>query len=352
MKRVLIIGPRYFHFLPATASAFRAEGWEPFVEGYDNPVHPYTGWMRVRWRVSRNRAALQAVSRTRYQTYILRRFAACRPDLVFILNGDLLETATLDAFRRTAKVALWLFDSLSKLPASAGHADHVDALFCFDRDDVTAYRAQGKQAFFLPQACDTDTFRPMPSARKEIDLLFVGNLYYSPRRKQLMNAVIAHFPERRIEVYGWYQPWFKGIVPWLKRPYKRIYKNRNLSGAQTNALYNRAKVVLNIHQEHQRDGANPRVFEICGAGAYQVCDRNPYIASLFPEGTVGLYDSEAELIERISMALDGDTARPAAEACACVRQQHSFRCRIAEMLTVVYPGGPVSDGSSLSIRPD
>lgn len=336
MKRVLIIGPRYYNFLSAVGSAFRSLGWDPVIEGYDNPVHPYTPWMRIRYRLSRNKAALRSEGRIAYQSYILQRFSSSSPDLVFIMNGDMLEVATLDAFRVSAKVALWFFDSRTKLPDSADHINHTDALFCFEQDDVDWYRSQGKPAYFLSQACDTAVYHPViPAPQKDIDILFVGNLYYSQRRKELMNAVISRFPDRRIEVYGWYQPWFKGVVSWLRRPYKRIYKNENISGEEANLLYNRAKVVLNIHQEHQRNGANPRVFEICGAGAYQVCDRNPYIASLFPAGTIGLYGNEQELFDRISDALSGDMSRQAAEACELVRANHSFDRRIAEMLAVL-----------------
>lgn len=336
MKRVLIIGPRYYNFLSAVQAAFEKSGWETLVEGYDNPVHPYTDWMKIRYRLSHDKAAMQRKSRAAYQPCVLSRFQSYRPDLVFVMNGDMLETSTLDIFRSSAKVALWFFDSRTKLPAAADHIDHVDAMFCFEREDVDWYRAQGKRAYFLPQACDTDVYFPIhPSPDKDIDILFVGNLYYSQRRKNLMNALISRFPESRIEVYGWYQPWFKGIIPWLKRPYKHVYKNVNVSGEEANLLYNRAKVVMNIHQEHQRDGANPRVFEICGAGAYQVCDRNPYVSSLFPSDAIGLYGDERELFARISDALAGDFSRQAAEACELVRTNHSFDRRIAEVLTVL-----------------
>ncbi len=336
MSKVLIIGPNYFNFLSAVETAYRELGWEACVCGYDTPVHPYKGLAPLRYKLSRQREALVQKSRAAFREQALQAFDQARPDLVFIMNGDMLETATLDLFRETAKVALWLFDSRTKLPASLGHAGHVDALFCFEQDDVAWFRSQGEQASFLPQACDTARYFPIPGARKDIDILFVGNLYYSPRRKALTEAVIGHFPDRRIEIYGWYQPWFKGLGKWLRRPHKAIYKNVNVSSEEANRLYNRAKVVLNIHQEHQRDGANPRVFEICGSGAWQVCDRNPYVASLFPDGEVGLYSDEQELFAQIACGLDADTSAQAAAACRRVRSEHSFRNRMEQVLTTVF----------------
>ena len=55
MRSVLIIGPNYYNFLPAVAEAFRTLGWKTAVEGYDMPVHPYSGLMRVRYKLRRDR---------------------------------------------------------------------------------------------------------------------------------------------------------------------------------------------------------------------------------------------------------------------------------------------------------
>lgn len=336
MKRVLIIGPNYYNFLPAVSEAFRELGWEAVVVGYDNPIHPYTGWMRLRYRISRHRERLQQKSRADFRRNIEARFSALHPDLVFVLNGDILELGTLDCFRTSAKLAFWLFDSRTKLPDSPRQAAHTDAFFCFEQADVRWFRSRGQRAFFLPQACDPLVYHPIPGMRKDIDILFVGNMFYSPRRKALMNAVAARFPQRSVVAYGWYQPWFKGLTAWIRRPYKRVFRNVNVSSKKANLLYNRAKCVLNIHQEHQQDGANPRVFEICGAGAWQICDRNPYVEQLLPEGSIALYDSQDELFARIEEALTHDKHEAAAQACALVRAQHSFRNRMEEVLRIVY----------------
>ncbi|MBR5018515.1 MAG: glycosyltransferase [Bacteroidales bacterium] len=332
MSRVLIIGPKYYNFLPAVEAAFGELGWETAVLGYSAPVHPYNWINKCRYKLSWNKAALEQESLGRFQQVVLERFRIFKPALVFVLNGDFLWTDTLDSLRAVSKVALWMFDSLSRLPGARGHEAHVDALFCFDKEDVLAFAQRGVKAYFLPQACDPARYYPIPGIRKDIDVLFVGNMLYSTRRKRLTNALIDHFPDRKILVYGWYQPWFKGLGKWLKRPHKRIFRNVNVSSEKANILYNRARIVLNIHQEHQKDGANPRVFEICGAGAYQLCDWNPYIASLFPAGTLGLYHDEAELIGMVRDSLRADTAEAASRAHRIVMHQHTFKNRMEQVL--------------------
>ena len=332
MPKVLIIGPNYFNFLPAVEKSFSELGWEPCVLAFDNPIHPYTTWMKWRYKLSRHRDRLQKRSRIAFNEEVRTRFEACHPDLVFILNGDILEDETLDHFRANgAKVALWLFDNRERLSRCAGQASHVDRLFCFEQDDVEWFRLQGVPAVFLPQACDPDIYKPL-GLEKTIDILFVGNLWNSEKRKQTMLSVIRAFPERKIVVYGLYQPWYKGLLKWLGRPYKRIFKNRNVSPERVNELYNVSRVVLNIHQELQKSGANPRVFEICGSGAYQVCDANAYVRSLFEPGTVGLYTSDAELTERLREALDTDKSPEAGAAHRTVYARHTFGNRIRTVL--------------------
>ena len=93
---------------------------------------------------------------------------------------------------------------------------------------------------------------------------------------------------------------------------------------------------MNIHHEQTFHGANQRLFEACGAGAYQICDANPYIQSLFPNGEVGLYHSEEEMLGQINWALDENNVqereRRAKAASAIVKEKHTFVARICEML--------------------
>ena len=337
MSRVLIIGPNYFNFLPAVEKAFSELGWETDVLPFDNPVHPYTPWMKWRYKLSRHREALQARGRAVFRTEAISRLDAFRPDLVFLLNGDIFEDETLDEIRSGGvKIALWLFDNRERLPRSVTEVGHVDRLFCFEQRDVDWFRAQGwDNVSFLPQACDPDVYRPLEGVAKDIDILFVGNLYGSAKRKETMEAVIRAFPQRCIEVYGLYQPWYKGVLKCWYRPHKDIFKNRTIPPAAVNALYNRARIVLNIHQELQQSGANPRVFEICGSGAYQICDGNDYIRSLFPDGSVGLYDSEQELLTLLGRALEEDPSAQAEAAHRTVYGQHTFVNRMAQVLSSI-----------------
>lgn len=332
MSRVLVIGPDYFNFLSAVCSAFRSLGWDACPEGYDNPVHPYNMLMRVRWKFSRDRESLQSASRSAYKTYIENRFRALRPDMVFIMNGDILSPATIDYFKRSARVVLWLFDSMDKVRGAGVLARHSDYVFSFEQSDVDMFCRYGVDAHFLPQAYDSTVYRPL-GLERDIDILFIGNMFYSPKRKETIETVINAFPDRKIQVHGLYQPWYKGIKEWYRRPHKDIITNANVSPEEANELYNRAKVVLNVHQEHQKSGANPRVFEILGAGAYQVCDANPFLEALFSDGGVGLYHNFDELKELVSEALEPGFVIPRLSSEDL--EECTFEARMREVLKVI-----------------
>lgn len=334
-QKVLIIGPNYYNFLSATGNAFKRMSWDVSLCPYDNPIHPYTNFMKIRYKLSLYRDRLQSNSRMLFNEFALNKYKQEKPDLVFIMNGEILESKTLDLFRENSKVALWLFDSRKRLPLSVNHIDHVDALFCYEQEDVTEYEKEGKTAYFLPQACDTDTYKPL-CLERDIDILFIGNLIYSPKRQSVTKAVIEQFPHKNIQIFGIYKPWYKGIIKWLSREYKSFYKNKTVSPEKANELYNRSKIVLNIHCEQQKNGANPRVFEICGSKSFQICDSNPYIDSLFSKGEIGIWHNTDELISLIKESLNSDTTDRANAAYIITINNHTFDNRLQMVVDIVY----------------
>ena len=333
MPRALIIGPDFYNFNEAVCAAFSARGYDAKVIKYGTPVDPYDTAARIGYKISCDKEAFRARNRRCRQTYYAAAFDAVKPDIVFILNGEILTADTLEYFRRGgAKTALWCFDSVKHVPVIKSHIDHVDRFYCYDRGDIEDYKKEGKRAMFLPQAADTAVYHPLECVQKDIDILFVGDVYHSPRRQNYLSEVVRAFPDRRIKVVGIYKPWYKNPLKALLRERRDIYTNRNASPVEVNELYNRAKVVINIHNEQQSDGANPKVFEICASGAYQVCDTNPYIEQLFPGGEVGLYNGPQQLVERIREALEGDMSARADAAREKVLAGHTFGTRIAEVI--------------------
>ena len=161
--KVLIVSSPFFDYQLSVAHAFEELGYEVEVETYDEPIHPFKGLLKWRHKFSHNKEALRQKSRIKYNAYICERFQAFSPDLVFIYNGNILFDETLDFFRKSSKVLLWMYDSVLRKDRTMclTHIDHVDAFFCFERKDVDYYQNIGKTAYFLPLACDTHVYFPI-----------------------------------------------------------------------------------------------------------------------------------------------------------------------------------------------
>ena len=341
---VRILGPRFHHFNASIERAFRQLGHETRVLAYDNPIHPYTFANKVRFKFSLDKTTLRRRSRTEFSLMADRVFDLFRPDLVFVMNGDMLHHMTIERWRgrrnagpvqHTAKVVVWFFDSYTHIPLCEENIKSYNAIFCYEQTDLPLLRSRfGETAYFLPQAVDTTLYHPMPTP-KDYDIVFAGDIYHSAKRKAIIQAVVARYPHLRIRVWGEYKPWYKNPLRWLLRERRDVYQNRNASSEQLCLDYNRARIVLNVHIEQQQDGANPKVYEICGTGAYQICDANPYIEQLFTDGEVGLYHNEEELFALIDDALAHDHSALARQAYERVLNGNTFVDRIRQVLDVV-----------------
>lgn len=338
--RVLIISADFFDYHRSVARAFGRLGYDTRVETYDEPVHPFKGLLKWRHKLAGNngKETLRGESRRRYSLYLKQVFDEYMPVIVFIYNGTMVTDETLDYFRnRGAKVMIWMYDSVRRADRAMciDHIDHSDLFCCFEESDVRFYAEKGRKAYFMPLACDTEIYYPIGEVDKDVDILFVGTIYISERRVRILEMLAERFKGRRMLFYGQYKPYFKDPIGWMCRGYRDVFMNRNIAPEEVNRLFSRTRIALNIHNQQTFNGANQRVFEACGAGAYQVCDYNPYIGDIFRNGEVGLYKNDEELIELIDYALKHDMSVEARAGYEIVRREHTFDHRIRRMLELL-----------------
>lgn len=335
-KKVLITGPSFFGYNYSIQRAFEALGYQTEVVEYDEPVHPFNRKNKILHKLFPHSRALREKSRKAFNAFLLQKAAAYGPDLVFIYNGDILEKETIRRLREKSQVAVWMLDGAFLHPDSVAIAPEADVYFCFEKSDVEKLRAKGANACFLPQGYDPSVYYPVES-EKDIDLLFVGALYGYPERIRLLKLLVDRLGKQyTIKVYGRYKPIYKNPLKWLFRERRDIFMNKNIPPSEVNRLYNRAKVCLNIHHAQSVEGANPKVFEICGAGAFQVVDYNPFIAGIYPGDEVALYRTDEEFIRKVTEALTSDVSARQEAAHRLVSEQHTFEQRIRQALEIIH----------------
>lgn len=335
--KVLIIGPSFFGYNHSIRRAFDALGYQTKVKEYDEPIHPFSWKNKILRKFFPRSKWLRNKSRRLFNSSIIEEFTTYCPNLVFIYNGDILEKETIRLFKQNSKVAIWMLDGAFLHPDSVAIASEVDVYFCFEKSDVNKLTALGVNAYFLPQGYDPEVYYPVRlPGDKDIDVLFVGAVYGYTERIRLLKLLIKELGNKyKIRIYGRYKPFDKNPLKWLFREKRDVFINKNISPEEVNRLYNKAKVCINIHHAQSIEGANPKVFEICGAGAFQVVDYNNFIAGVYANHEVGLYRSDKEFISVIEAALNTDISSRAHSAYQKVLAEHTFECRIREALNVL-----------------
>ena len=151
----------------------------------------------------------------------------------------------------------------------------------------------------------------------------------------MLECLVKHYPNLNIRIYGEYKPYFKNPITWLFRRYRKVFLNYNIPPQEVNDLYARTKIALNIHHKQTFNGANQRFFEASGAKAYQICDANPFIRSVFAKGEIGIYENEEQMYALIDHALSHDMSKDAERAYNVIIAEHTFHIRVKRMLQLL-----------------
>lgn len=119
--------------------------------------------------------------------------------------------------------------------------------------------------YVLPQCADTDLFTPQP-VTPDIDILFVGNNYYTHQRyRKIIGDLLACGGDYDFRVVG--QGW-RGVLS------DRHILAEQVEYEQLPALYSRARINLNDHHELMRRHGfiNNRTYDLAALGCFQICD--------------------------------------------------------------------------------
>ncbi|HEX2683799.1 MAG TPA: glycosyltransferase [Ferruginibacter sp.] len=335
MKRILIVGPRFYGYSQSVAKAFEHHGFN--VELFDDWTEGSVDNFREKiiYNLSADKNVFFSKKYESFNKKIRARYAATNPEMVFIIRGAILTEETL-RFMKGSMLVLWMMDSIFTVPNTLRNIHLYDHVFLFEKEDIQPLKDQHAiEGHFLPLALDESVYFPIPSKEKPIDMLFVGNLY--EKRVVLFNRIIERFPELNFKIYGFYFSKLRNLWRYFFRKDKQYYTNSFISPSELNKLYSKTKICLNIHHSQSVYGVNQRFFEVCGAGTLQVCDRHGFISDNFRNGEIIIYDSDDELFTLIEAILaDYESyAEKIGQAYKEVVAHHTFDKRIQYILKTI-----------------
>jgi spore maturation protein CgeB len=266
---------------------------------------------------------------------LLRALEKARPELFLTLYGANVSARVLAELRsRGVTSANWWLNDPFQLERGASLLAGYDFAFTNARYSVDAYAARGlKNVRFLPTACEPSVHRPLPARPPACDVSFAGD--WSAMREQLAAALVSAGVDLR--VYG---PWRRKLA--AGSPLRGRLAHGFFSPERMAEIFAACKATLNIHTWRGRFdyGLNPRVFEAAACGVPQLVDWKRELDELFDEkerAALLVYRDDAELLEKARSVPSraAELREKALAASAAIRERHSYRARVEELLRTV-----------------
>ena len=267
----------------------------------------------------------------------LRSVRAAKPDLILLEHAPNILAEAIGEARKLGKPIFYWMDSP---PAGAQAKDVLaslscaDRVFTIDRSWMTVLYGAGDFEY-LPLAGEPEIFHPEKSSGTEAayDVVFVGSLPPQSGDGYLRAKILAEIPSRyRVAVFG------SGIEYWYR--YFPSLASRakvgRLSAAALNEVYNRSRVLLNIHSTWHSSSVSARTYEAALAGLFQLVDYRKDLDELFPEKPFGIFRSAKEIVplldEWLAPGKEKERAEVAGRAREVVLARHTWRHRAERML--------------------
>jgi spore maturation protein CgeB len=332
--KILFSGHHNPHFHTITEyieSAIRQLGHDLFV--FEDRQHVIPG--RIRKRVPLlHRMDLQIINR--------RMTAAAEkwePEIAIVTGGDRIDSVTIQYLKKHGVVCvLWTTDPPKESCPLPLAAPHYDFIFCLGTEMMELLERAGvPHAQWLPMACDPDRHHPVECTPEEgkrygSDVVFVGS-YYPERASLFERLATLDFCNLALWGPGW------DALPETS-PLRRHLRGLHTRPEEWLKIYSAGKIVLSSHYRDPRGvpvyQASPRVFEILACGAFQLCDDQRDVFTLFKnDHDLVRFSDEKDLVAKVKYYLDHPEERKAiaAQGRKTVLARHTYRDRVRELLT-------------------
>lgn len=260
-----------------------------------------------------------------------------KPDLVIIEHApNILPEAVREAKKNGYKIFYWI-DS----PPAGSQAKDVlggmvaaHKIFSIDRSKewMTELFPPDKVNFF-PLAGEPDVFRPIPSVKKEYDVVFIGSFPPASGDGVIRAEIISHIPDTyNVVVFG------NGLDYWFNH-YPRLKKLsggavRPLAAEKLNEIYNKSNIILSIHSSYHIESVSARVHEAALSGVFQIVDWRKDLDELYPKELIPRFRWAREVNGLIDywMARPEEREKIAARARSYALSHNTWRQRAEEML--------------------
>lgn len=341
--RVIVVAPIHGGSLPIaryTASAFQRLGY------YVALVDP-SPFALVKKAIETNRALqkLKAKLVTELIDFSLRWIDALSSegkfDLVFFLAQAPVSLPLLRNLRRRHQVtAFWFVEDYRLFPYWKEWANQYDHFFIIQQEPfLSLLKGLGvKSAHYLPLAADPSVHRvvSLTDADRERFGSPISHVGVGYRNRRRIFTALADHPFK-IWGDGWERA--GGVEHLLQE------NSRRLSEEESVKVFNATLINLNLHSSAYHDGINPdgdflnpRTFEICACGGFQLVDQRTLLPLHFAPGReLVVYRTLEEMLTAIDYYLHHPQEREEIAHAGRLRvlQEHTYDHRITYALSLM-----------------
>ncbi|MDX2139676.1 MAG: glycosyltransferase [Chloroflexota bacterium] len=266
---------------------------------------------------------------------LIEQARAFRPDVLWMVGDNtVVYPETLAKIKQETGAKLLYFCGTSPIvfsaPIDRAAARLYDLVLASDYYHGIQWQELGAPRMVsLPiVACDPDFHRPYPLTDDErqqygCDIAFVGTL------------VPDHLYSRRVRALEALRDFDLGIwsVHEVPASLRRFVRGGAL-GEQAQRILSASKICFNTHGDFVFYGGNIRLFEVGGAGIFQITDDLPGVREWFTPGeNIVTYNNEDDLRAKVAYYLqhEDERARIAAAGQVHVYAQHTYDVRAARL---------------------
>jgi len=191
---------------------------------------------------------------------------------------------------------------------------------------------------YIPEAINARIHVPPRISKREAekdgpDILIAGVLY--PYRA----LILENFIDYQLEIYG-------PLPKWLKSPVVKYHQAQYITGLKKSKMFYSSKICLNtVHYTNFR-GTNCRMFEVAGAGGFQIMEYKEEVPKFFqPDKEIVLYSSLDELKEKVDYYLKHPEKRWAIAKAGRERalKEHTWKHRVRYLLSELKKRGLIKN---------
>jgi spore maturation protein CgeB len=265
-----------------------------------------------------------------------------RPDIAIVTGGQRISAKTIRHIKRLGSTAvLWTTDPPMQFEPLVTAALSYDTIFCQGTEAIEMLARVGIEGtHWLPMACDPEVHHPVACSTVEhrqygSDIVFVGSYY--PERAALFEPLSA-LTSCAFAIWG---PGWEALP--AASPLRKHLKGRHTRPEDWLKIYSAGKIILSTHYHDPQKQfpvyqASPRVFEILACGAFQLCDDQRDVFTLFRDGRdLVKFKDGKDLVAKVQHYLAHPEERRAIaeQGRKTVLARHTYQERIKELLAKI-----------------